>query len=227
MGILDRFEQRVDRLVHGAFAKAFEAEVQPVELAAALQSETTDRAVIFSAGRTVVPNHFLIDLSKADFDRLAPYQQTLCQELAGTVREHIAEQRYTALGQILVELNLDEELSTGLFRITADVKDSASTDDELTVIANTRGPHVVIDGFSHALTRQHTILGRGAEADIKVDDNSVSRRHCEIVLSNPIRLNDLNSTNGTWVRGERISTFDLTEDVDITLGGSTLQFRLR
>ncbi|MEY3278282.1 MAG: hypothetical protein RLZZ426_768, partial [Actinomycetota bacterium] len=44
MGILDRFEQRVDRLVNGAFAKAFSAEVQPVEIAAALQSEVDDRA---------------------------------------------------------------------------------------------------------------------------------------------------------------------------------------
>ena len=37
MGILDRFERRLDRMVNGAFARAFKAEVQPVEIASALQ----------------------------------------------------------------------------------------------------------------------------------------------------------------------------------------------
>lgn len=227
MGILDRFEQRVDRLVNGAFAKAFEAEVQPVELAAALQTETTDRAVIIGSGRTVVPNQFTIDLAPVDFQRLNEFGAALCSELAASVREHIAEQRYTALGQVSVAFELDESLTTGLFRVTGEVRDDGGQDDDIAVAANTRGPHVVIDGFSHSITRQHTVLGRGAEADIRVDDPSVSRKHCEIVLSSPIRLVDLGSTNGTWVRGERVSSFDLTEDVDLTLGAVTIQFRLR
>ena len=46
MGVLDRFEQRLDRLVNGAFARAFKSEVQPVEIAAALQRECDDRAAI-------------------------------------------------------------------------------------------------------------------------------------------------------------------------------------
>ena len=35
MGLLERFEDSLDRLVNGAFARAFKAEVQPVEIAAA------------------------------------------------------------------------------------------------------------------------------------------------------------------------------------------------
>ena len=85
MGVLDRFEQRIDRLVHGAFAKAFESDVQPVEIAAALQSETDDRAMIVGAGRTVVPNVFTVDLSDSDFNRLSAYDQPLRDE-AGKLR---------------------------------------------------------------------------------------------------------------------------------------------
>ena len=44
MGLLERFEDSLDRLVNGAFARAFKAEVQPVEIAAALQREVDDRA---------------------------------------------------------------------------------------------------------------------------------------------------------------------------------------
>ncbi|MEY2634281.1 MAG: hypothetical protein RIS75_221, partial [Actinomycetota bacterium] len=91
VGILDRFEQRVDRLVNGAFAKAFAAEVQPVEIASALASEVDDRAVIVGAGRTVVPNSFTIDLSSADYERLSAYAAPLKLELEGVVREHITE----------------------------------------------------------------------------------------------------------------------------------------
>ena len=48
---LDRFERRLDRMVNGAFARAFKAEVQPVEIAAALQRECDDRAAIEARSR--------------------------------------------------------------------------------------------------------------------------------------------------------------------------------
>ena len=56
MGVMDRFERRLDRMVSGVFAKACKAEVQPVEIAAALQRECDDRAAIVTRDRTMVPN---------------------------------------------------------------------------------------------------------------------------------------------------------------------------
>ena len=109
MGLLDRFEQRLDRMVNGAFARAFKAEVQPVEIAAALQREMDDRAAVVSRGRTVVPNVFAVDLSPHDHDRLAVYAETLTEELAGMVREYAEEQRYTFLGGTSVELTRDDD----------------------------------------------------------------------------------------------------------------------
>jgi len=63
MGILDRFEQGVERVVNTAFAKAFHGEVKPVELASALRREVDDRAAVVDRERTVVPNQFTIELS--------------------------------------------------------------------------------------------------------------------------------------------------------------------
>ena len=228
VGILDRFEQRVDRLVNGAFAKAFAAEVQPVEIAAALTSEVDDRAVIVGAGRTVVPNSFTVDLSSADYQRLNAYSAPLKLELEGVVREHITEQRYTTLGLVAVTFELDSELDTGIFRINAEARDSGGEAvEQVDSAASRRGPHIVIDGFAHPLTRQRTSLGRGTDADIRIEDNGVSRRHCEIVLSSPPVLRDLGSTNGTWVQGQRISEVSLNVDVDINIGSTTVQFRMR
>jgi predicted component of type VI protein secretion system len=48
-------------------------------------------------------------------------------------------------------------------------------------------------------------IGRGKANDIVLDDNQVSTNHCELVLENgEIRINDLRSTNGTWVNGVTI-----------------------
>lgn len=215
----------MDRLVNGAFTKAFTTEVQPVEIAAALQREVDDKAVIVGAGRTVVPNKFQIDLSQVDFDRLTTFGAALELELAGFVREHITEQRYTTLGPITTELNLDENLRTGIFRVTATAADDGGRTEVNPDLRH--GPHLVIDGYIHPLTLTRTVLGRGSDADIAVTGNGVSRRHCEIELTTPIRLRDLGSTNGTWIQGERITEAVLDRDLDFVLGDAAVQFRLR
>ena len=71
MGVLDRFERRLEGLVSGAFARAFKSEVQPIEIAGALQRECDDRAAIVSRGRTMVPNDFVVELGPHDHERLA------------------------------------------------------------------------------------------------------------------------------------------------------------
>lgn len=228
MGVLDRFEQRIDRLVHGAFAKAFESDVQPVEIAAALQAETDDRAMIVGAGRTVVPNVFTVDLSDSDYQRLLVFDKPLRDELAATLLEHITDQRYTTLGKIQVSFARDESLITGVFRVNAEVRDeSGDKVEEVASAVTRRGPHVVINGFAHPLTRQRTLIGRGVDADIKLEDTGVSRNHCEIVLSVPPVLRDLQSTNGTWVGGDRVIEMELNSDTDITVGSTVIQFRMR
>lgn len=226
MGILDRFEERVDRLVNGAFARAFASEVQPVEIASALQHEVTDRALIVGKGRTVVPNLFTVDLSPADHERLTAYADALRSELAGVVREHISEQRYITLGPVRIEFALDPELNTGIFRVNAEVKEGQGA-EESPLPGLSKGPHLVVEGQVFPLTRQRTVLGRGSDADIRVEDSGVSRRHCEIRLSNPPVLVDLGSTNGTWVQGERVTERELGSDLDFTIGNTTIQFRIR
>ena len=86
MGVLQRFEQRLESLVNGAFARAFKAEVQPVEIASALQRELDNRAAIVSRDRTMVPNRFVVQLAASDHKRLSIYSDALRSELADVVR---------------------------------------------------------------------------------------------------------------------------------------------
>jgi hypothetical protein len=90
VGVLQRFERRLGGLVEGAFAKVFKGDVQPVEIASALQRETDDRKTVVGQGKVLVPNDFVVELGRQDFDRLNPWAEPLGDELAAMVREHAA-----------------------------------------------------------------------------------------------------------------------------------------
>ncbi len=116
-----RFERKLGGMVEGIFARAFKSEVQPVEVAAALQRELDDQAAVVGRDRTLVPNHFVVELGDHDHDRLAPYEKPLTDELAAMVREHADDQRYSFVGPVRVELERVHPLDTGVFRIRSDV----------------------------------------------------------------------------------------------------------
>src|SRR2546430_11763596 len=63
------------------------------------------------------------------------------------------------------------------------------------------GPHM---GELHKLKPDHTtVIGRG-DADLRIEDDGVSRRHCSIQpRGRGALLVDLGSANGTFVEGER------------------------
>ncbi|MFN8167974.1 MAG: DUF3662 and FHA domain-containing protein [Candidatus Nanopelagicales bacterium] len=230
MGLLDRFEQRLDRLVNGAFARAFKAEVQPVEIASALQREIDERAAVVSRGRTVVPNVFTVDLSPHDYDRLSVYAGTITDELATMVREFAEEQRYTFLGGAEVTLERDESLETGLFRVHSEAKAGVASVPQggrapAAPPSGVGQPRLLADDIAHPLTRAVTRLGRGTDVDIRVDDPGVSRHHAEILLGGDVVLRDLNSTNGTYVDGVQVGEVVLRDGAVIQLGGTRLTFK--
>jgi hypothetical protein len=230
VGLLDRFEQRLDRMVNGAFARAFKAEVQPVEIASALAREMDDRAAVVSRGRTVVPNVFAVDLSAHDHDRLSVYAGTLTEELAAMVGEYAQEQRYTFLGGTLVTLHRDESLETGLFRVHSEAKATVATRPQGTrapsaAPAAVGEPRLVADDIAHPLTRAVTRLGRGTDVDIRIDDPGVSRHHAEILLGRETVLRDLGSTNGTYVDGVQVGEVALHDGAVVRIGATQFTFK--
>ncbi|MGV1004402.1 MAG: FhaA domain-containing protein [Candidatus Nanopelagicales bacterium] len=223
MGLLDNFEQTLDRMVNGAFAKAFKSEVQPVELAAGLQRELDDRASVVSRARTVVPNVFSIELAQPDYERLASFDQVVCQELAQLVRGFAQEQRYSFLGAVEVTLTTGANLGTGLFRIRSEVRPGPESAPPARAVGP-GDPYLEVDGIRYPL-RSITRLGRGTDVDIRVDDPGVSRHHAEITLGAETSIRDLNSTNGTLVNGRMVATMVLRDGARIQLGTTTITYR--
>ena len=225
MAFLDRFEKGVERAVNGAFAKASRSEVKPVELASALRRELDDKAAVLARGRAVVPNEFVIELAPDDFDRVLDWgAEALGEELQEAAAQHAASQRYAFVGPVSVTFEENTELATGEFRVRSATVRGAVAPASSSQPSH-RHPIVDIDGQRYLLTGPVTVIGRGSDADIIVEDTGVSRRHVEIRLTpdGPVAT-DLESTNGTFVEGHRITNALLVDGNTITVGRTKVVF---
>jgi hypothetical protein len=246
VGVLQRFEQRLDRLVNGAFARAFRSEVQPVEIAAALQRELDDKAAIIDRDRTVAPNVLTVELGSSDYERLSPYREPLGSELAAMVDEHARSQGYQLLGPAEVDLRPADDLPTGVFRVVSEGRAGVVAQPRPTAAAGappvlatptdapplgvaTPAARLVVGDTAYPLETTVTTLGRGTDVDLRIDDPGVSRRHAEIrpaPSGTGHSVIDLASTNGTFVGSDRIGERVLIDGDVIRIGATTLTYRV-
>jgi polysaccharide biosynthesis/export protein len=78
-----------------------------------------------------------------------------------------------------------------------------------------------------AMRRSSVLIGRGDDADIQVQDGSVSAHHARIIRQGQgFELIDLDSTNGSFVRGQRVKRESLRNADRVTLGNIDLIFLL-
>ena len=237
MGILQRFENRLEQLVSGAFAKAFRSAVQPVEVAAALQREVDNSAQILSRNRRLVPNQFHVELSPQDYQRLAPYSSTLSDELVEMLRDHAHEQSYVFTGPVSISFDEKEELTTGRFHVRSSALASVTpaSDSAVTDTAVRRANVILeVNGMRHPLDPPGIVIGRGNDADLRINDPGVSRRHAEIRIypgdpatggTPQVSVVDLGSTNGVLVNGHKVSQATLDDGAQIKVGNTTMSIR--
>ena len=217
MGILDNFEKGLERVVNGAFAKTFKSGLQPLEVTAALRRELDTKAAMVSRDRILVPNDFVVHLSAGDYQRMTDLGPALIDEFTQLVQQHAAAQRYAFAGGISIRLERDASLTEGLVRIeSVNVKgDVAWT------------PVLDIGGKRYPITKARTIIGRGSDADVTVDDTGTSRQHVEILWDGKRgQVNDLGSTNGSKLNGVPVTKAPLPPDSIIEIGRTRIVFRV-
>jgi ABC-type multidrug transport system ATPase subunit len=72
--------------------------------------------------------------------------------------------------------------------------------------------------------KKELIIGRGDDSDIKLDGLQISNRHAKLSLTNSgIVVEDLNSTNGVYVNGNRISRQNVGVESDIQIGSFVIK----
>jgi DNA-binding winged helix-turn-helix (wHTH) protein len=81
---------------------------------------------------------------------------------------------------------------------------------------------------SFQLAEGENVVGRDPRCNIWVDASGVSRRHARVfVAGNLVTIEDLESSNGTFVLGRRISVaHELSDGDTIELGSAKMMFRL-
>ena len=83
------------------------------------------------------------------------------------------------------------------------------------------------DGRTYPLQIGSTVIGRGDQANLRLPDVGISRRHARLDFDGAqVVLTDLGSTNGTMVNGQRVSAVALNPGDMIQLGTTTLTFRV-
>jgi hypothetical protein len=217
VGILDSFERGLERAVNGAFAKTFKSGLQPIEITAALRRELDTKAVVVARDRILVPNRFTVRLAGGDYQRMTAIGPTLTDELMQLVQQHAAAQHYQFAGGISLTLQQDPSLSEGMIQI-----DSANAKG-----AVAWNPVLDVGGKRYPIVKSRTIIGRGSDADITVDDTGISRKHVEILWDGArAQVNDLGSTNGSELNGERVNKAPLLPDSVISIGRTRIVFRV-
>jgi two-component system cell cycle response regulator len=79
-------------------------------------------------------------------------------------------------------------------------------------------------GLVHWIESEETVLGRGHGCRVRIDDSALSRKHCRIVRRDHEHfIEDLESTNGTFVDGEPVkASRKLADGVRIQMGRDTV-----
>ncbi len=73
------------------------------------------------------------------------------------------------------------------------------------------------------INKPRVYLGRGSTMEIQLKDAEVSRRHAMIeIRGEMVQLTDLDSTNGTYVSSERIQSAELSNQLEFSLGSTTM-----
>jgi hypothetical protein len=262
VGVLQRFERRLEGMVGLTFARIFKGKVHPAEIAHALQREADEQRNVLGAGRVLAPNVYVVTLGPVDHDNLGEWADQLATELAAMVTEHVEAEGWETFGDVEVHLERDDELRTGVFEVSSHVTGAAPHPHAHRTEASIPAPApglpplpplpslagageppraaanprpgawvthlLVVDGpgTKHVLEEGSNVIGRGTEADIRIPDTGVSRKHVDVQLSDGmVTVEDLGSTNGTLVNGRRVGSQQLADGDVLRIGHSVLVYR--
>jgi general secretion pathway protein A len=77
----------------------------------------------------------------------------------------------------------------------------------------------------HTLRVGRRVIGRAPDADLQIEDRTISRHHCQIISNDYLSVvQDLNSTNGVYVKDQRVRRHNLSDGDVIVLGSFQVHY---
>ncbi|MBO0841737.1 MAG: DUF3662 and FHA domain-containing protein [Nocardioides sp.] len=226
MSGLQKFEQKLESMVSGVFARAFRSEVKSVEIVAALQREIDNNAQVISRQRRLVPNDFHVELSQSDLTKLESYGPHLKEELKRQLLDHAEAQGFVFPGPISIEFVGADDLTIGRFRVMSRAQAAVSGASMTDTQVSRAQAYLEINGTRHPLYG-NVVVGRGTEADLRINDPGISRKHIEFrgrTAGDQMRVEvyDLGSTNGMLVNGQKMASATLDNGTQVRIGTTTI-----
>ncbi len=128
MGIVQRFERKLEDVVGDAFARVFGGSIVPQEVQASLRREAADGVRSAGQGRLLAPNEFFVLLSTADHEKAADDRDLNPDTFAELLREYIRDQGWQTYGEVVVRFEQSPNLHTGQFRTRGVVNPDSKRD---------------------------------------------------------------------------------------------------
>ncbi|MDE3082544.1 MAG: FHA domain-containing protein [Acidobacteriota bacterium] len=211
--VLKGVENRLERIFERTLSRPFKGGLQPIEIGQRIVREIDLTRRLTGQG-PISPNEVRVWLSPEDAERFEGFQKALISELAETVRQHAISEGYNFIGPVEVEVFIDDDLKRGAVAVQTDF---AAGDSQPRLLAD--------DGRAFRIGDKPLVIGRSPDVNVVINDANVSRRHAEVWrTTDGVAIRDLQSTNGTYVNGHRISAVSLSPRDDVTIG--PLHFRI-
>ena len=218
MSLIDQFEVQFNELSNSEILEGSLDEIQPVELAGVLQQEINRIQTTVSPSEKV--EEINISLSNHDYKRLKKYESLIIDGLENMLKKSAELKRIDAIKDTRVNIVQDSSLDKGLVKSIPNVKFESPLmeTEEFVEITETRKFILEINGMKKSLEPGEYTLGRGTEVDIQIQDPGISRKHLVIIVEDKVIVKDLNSTNGTYINGERITEIEVAEQITFRVG---------
>lgn len=125
MGIVQRFERKLQGAVGDAFARVFGGGVVPQEVEAALQQEAADQVRELEGGHLLAPNSYVVTINNSDHDALAADRELTIKTFSRHLEDYLRDQGWQTYGPVQVTLEPSPTLHTGQFRTRGSVDPDA------------------------------------------------------------------------------------------------------
>ncbi len=232
-GRFTRFEQRIEQIVEGSFARLFAGRLYPREVATHLARAMEDNVRPGPDGGLASPNVFVVHLNPDDYLALMEAQPNLVQSLAETVVD-LANQGEMRLSTApIVTIEPDQAVLPHMIEVVARHEAPASRSTQVLQPLATpestptpRNAQLIVSGSRYVpLTRPVINLGRRQDNHIVIEDMRVSRSHAQLRLRfGHYVLYDLGSSGGTFVNERPIIECILKPGDVISLAGVPLVY---
>jgi len=116
MGLVERFDRKLESTVEDAFARVFGGSIVPEEVEDLLRREADDEVRTLAGGHRLAPNEYVITLSVSDYQKVLSDRDLTSDTFAKHLTAYVGERGWQTYGEVVVRFEQSPALHTGQVR---------------------------------------------------------------------------------------------------------------